>query len=534
VFLFLGNVCASRNPEDRAILINNLSGRRFDIYWIHPQTNEKAKQSQSSVMHGATFALNSFVSHAFEAIEVPNARTDLCSGKNGACRSASFAVTESHNQVINILKKFSVEHHDDVSRARAGANEVTSSCEKTALSYLDSDDNFNEKSARSVVDEMKECVQQGVAGKIEELNGERNFQASIRTSMGQLIEDYTCKDHSLNTTTPIETKNWRGIDGKMRNVQIMVERDYAKIHVVKNFISEDECRAIKDQVGSHLYAATVANENGGSTLSPNRKAKQGSIAVPWHLEGSGNVVTKVGRRIFEYTNHATDYNLDVDGQEDLMIIKYNGRGPDDKEPDRYMPHCDGDCTGQPQKTGNRVATMVLYCDVPEVGGATNFRNSNIHVKPEKGNSIFFSYMGSDKVMDNGFTEHSGCPVIEGQKLIITQWMRYGVDAENPWDSFNTLGVKITSEENDDSEGNGNGVVDEMDDDQGLEGKETTRKKDEEGDTDAVSSSKSHESEQGSDAHILRRAHSVADIASRNQGRLRGGGVRGAIKLLPPQ
>jgi len=44
---------------------------------------------------------------------------------------------------------------------------------------------------------------------------------------------------------------------------------------------------------------------------------------------------------------------------------------------------------------------------------------------------------------------SGCPVIEGQKLIITQWMRYGVDNENPWDSFNTLGVKVTSEEEND-------------------------------------------------------------------------------------
>jgi len=46
------------------------------------------------------------------------------------------------------------------------------------------------------------------------------------------------------------------------------------------------------------------------------------------------------------------------------------------------------------------------------------------------------------VMDNQFTEHSGCPVIEGEKKIVTQWIRYGVDRENPWDSFNTLGIKL--------------------------------------------------------------------------------------------
>jgi hypothetical protein len=45
-------------------------------------------------------------------------------------------------------------------------------------------------------------------------------------------------------------------------------------------------------------------------------------------------------------------------------------------------------------------------------------------------------------MDTGFTEHSGCPVFEGHKKIVTQWIRLGVDSENPWDSFNTLGIKI--------------------------------------------------------------------------------------------
>ena len=42
-------------------------------------------------------------------------------------------------------------------------------------------------------------------------------------------------------------------------------------------------------------------------------------------------------------------------------------------------------------------------------------------------------------MDHGFTEHSGCPVFEGHKSIVTQWIRLGVDDGKPWDSFNTLG-----------------------------------------------------------------------------------------------
>jgi hypothetical protein len=43
-------------------------------------------------------------------------------------------------------------------------------------------------------------------------------------------------------------------------------------------------------------------------------------------------------------------------------------------------------------------------------------------------------------MDSGFTQHSGCPVLEGEKKIVTQWMRKGVSSDEPWNSFNTMGV----------------------------------------------------------------------------------------------
>ena len=77
-------------------------------------------------------------------------------------------------------------------------------------------------------------------------------------------------------------------------------------------------------------------------------------------------------------------------------------------------------------------------DIPEVGGHTNFRNAGVHVKPLKGSAVYFSYIDPEKrITDKGFTEHSGCPVLIGEKKIVTQWIRLGVDDENPWDSFDT-------------------------------------------------------------------------------------------------
>jgi hypothetical protein len=64
------------------------------------------------------------------------------------------------------------------------------------------------------------------------------------------------------------------------------------------------------------------------------------------------------------------------------------------------------------------------------------------VKPKKGAATFFSYMGPDMRMDDGYTEHSGCPVVSGEKWITTFWMRYGVTAEDDWTKFDPSGIRL--------------------------------------------------------------------------------------------
>lgn len=77
-----------------------------------------------------------------------------------------------------------------------------------------------------------------------------------------------------------------------------------------------------------------------------------------------------------------------------------------------------------------------------VGGATTFTKADIFVKPEVGMATFFSYLGPDDTMDIGLTEHSGCPVIEGEKWITTAWMRKGVSNANPWTVFDPSGGRL--------------------------------------------------------------------------------------------
>jgi prolyl 4-hydroxylase len=89
-----------------------------------------------------------------------------------------------------------------------------------------------------------------------------------------------------------------------------------------------------------------------------------------------------------------------------------------------------------------VSTAVLYCTVPEVGGATVFSKADIYAKPVKNAVTFFVYKGKDGNMDNGFTEHSGCPVLEGEKWISVAWMREGVTRERDWTMIDPSGKDV--------------------------------------------------------------------------------------------
>ncbi len=121
-----------------------------------------------------------------------------------------------------------------------------------------------------------------------------------------------------------------------------------------------------------------------------------------------------------------------------MSIQYFGRGYNDTEPDRYTPHCDARCDGTSHFHGARVASLVMYCTIPEKGGHTNFQNAGIHVKPEVGSGLFFSYIDpATNGTDLGFTQHSGCPVYEGEKKIITQWVRKDVNSEMTYEALNS-------------------------------------------------------------------------------------------------
>jgi len=435
VLLFLKIVSSVQIP--RPITIRNECGRRASVSWVSPDDGSLHLMSTPDIVSGADFDLKSFVTHKFEVKELPSKSTGECVTP-GKCRVEYFIVSDNLDQVLTINKNFKIIHEDHKTTARKDASSLLEDCAELAKQNLQNTDAV----AEAILAELAGCMEKEIANQLSFVADEIAFSAATRKKMGEYYENYTCADFDLPTSEPEELTTW--FDSKRQitlDVEIMHDRPASRIHVVKNFITEEECLAMEEEAAPTLHRAVVADGAGEHKLSENRKAMQAGIKVPWEKEADGNHIAAISRRVYDYTNFVLNLNISEIGQEDLMSIQYFGRGENETKPDQYMPHCDGECTGDPHKYGNRMATMVMYCTIPTKGGATNFRNSGLHVHPIKGNAIFFSYINPEtKIMDSGFTEHSGCPVVEGEKKIVTQWIRLGVTAEVPWTAYNSLGL----------------------------------------------------------------------------------------------
>jgi len=92
----------------------------------------------------------------------------------------------------------------------------------------------------------------------------------------------------------------------------------------------------------------------------------------------------------------------------------------------YRPHHDYFDPAHPgtpailARGGQRVATLLIYLNAPESGGATVFPDVALDINPVAGNGVFFSY---DRPHAVTRTLHGGAPVLAGEKWVATLWMR---------------------------------------------------------------------------------------------------------------
>jgi len=224
-----------------------------------------------------------------------------------------------------------------------------------------------------------------------------------------------------------------------RTFNVDILREEPLVAVIRNFASAADCDTLLEAGGSWEEMGRAYTSEGGH--SSYRRSYSSNIYP--ELDDPENIVTKLSGMMFSAARRLTGYEVYLPGSEPLNAVLYQFKG------DEYRPHCDGSCVGNQYRTGERVATSILYCVVPEKGGATTFTEGSLKAVPAKGDMLLFAYRYPNGTMTNNEAEHSGCPIREGKKWIATQWYRESVS--EVWDWQAASGYE-DEEEGDEEEG----------------------------------------------------------------------------------
>lgn len=268
---------------ERQFKVVNESSEKVSVEWVNPNDGKRVPLGAPTT--GQSVDINSFVNHTFV---IRSKATPI--GENNATEEF-YQVTDDEIQIIVVKDGLVLDQsfvHDLHPATTPTANihqeqegecteqkvDISSDCRAQAEKALQQ----RRLSQTRIVERLGECLTRNAAQVIVEKSDELALEASLRKEMSRLAENYTCADTTKEVSRPVAIKSWnfKGVD---REVHILHDRAASKIHMLKDFISEEECEAIKDKAAPILHRGTVADGKGGSRMSENRKAWQAGISV---------------------------------------------------------------------------------------------------------------------------------------------------------------------------------------------------------------------------------------------------------------
>lgn len=199
------------------------------------------------------------------------------------------------------------------------------------------------------------------------------------------------------------------IDLGGHRVERLLTLDEPPLVVLGNLFSTGECAALIDAARPRMARSlTVQQHTGGEEHNAHRTSDG-----MFFRRGETPLIQRMEERL------ARLLGWPVENCEGLQVLRY-GPGAE------YRPHYDYFDPAEPgsstllQRGGQRLATLLIYLNTPDEGGATTFPDLRLTVAPLRGNAVFFRY---DQPHPASRTLHGGAPVIAGEKWVATQWLR---------------------------------------------------------------------------------------------------------------
>lgn len=124
-------------------------------------------------------------------------------------------------------------------------------------------------------DDFSSCIADGVLEDFTMIAEAKNQLKKQRDSISFKLRNYTCADPNMDSTEPLNVYPFEHND-QVFEVKELLNLTNAKIWMVENFVSDEECHILVEHGRPKLHRATVAAEDGTSVVSEHRKANQAS------------------------------------------------------------------------------------------------------------------------------------------------------------------------------------------------------------------------------------------------------------------
>ncbi len=249
-----------------------------------------------------------------------------------------------------------------------------------------------------------------------------SMQASgwhVDTALAAWQETMQADVSGLEPSQPLPSKGLPSIDTRSGNtiwahdraIRVLASLEHPRVVVLANVLSLDECEELMALAAKRLdRSETVVHETGDSEINAARTSDGMFFA-----RAENALIERLDLRLAALTAWP------VENGEGLQVLRYSTGA-------EYKPHFDYFDPAQPgtaavlKRGGQRLATVVIYLNTPERGGATVFPDAGLSVNPEAGHAVFFSYALPDAATK---TLHGGAPVEAGEKWVATRWLRAG-------------------------------------------------------------------------------------------------------------
>ena len=215
---------------------------------------------------------------------------------------------------------------------------------------------------------------------------------------------------------PDEQRDWGAIrsgisiEGLLQAPEKRVISDTPRLRMIKEFASSEECRWLVTRARDRLRPALVVTPGGVQTKNPSRT----NSGIDFQLTDMDLVVEAIRARISSATR------LPLPLFEPSQVLHY----APGQEFRAHHDYFDLDNPGHSEqlKSGQRIATFLIYLNAGYTGGETAFPRAQLSFRGNAGDALFIANVERSGRPDP-LTLHAGTPPTSGEKWIFSQWIR---------------------------------------------------------------------------------------------------------------